>query len=224
MERNELKKKVAAKCVSALVMLCLALFLSAGTLRYCEAWAYIAVLFIPMVFVVRYLFKYAPDLLESRMELKEKIAEQAAIAKLSYAYFGAMVIIAGLDKRYHWSQVPAAVVIMADIIFLAGYLLLFIVLKENKYASRIIEVQKGQTVITSGPYAIVRHPMYLAALIMHGVAPIALGSYWAFALSPLLVVYLVGRIFSEERVLAKELKGYQEYINKVKYRLIPGVW
>ncbi len=224
MERNDLKKKVAKKCVSAFAILCLMLFLPAGTIMYGEAWGYIAVLFIPMIFVVRYLFKYEPELLDSRMNLKEKLSKQAAIIKLSYVYFGAIVIIAGLDKRYHWSPVPVPVVIMADIIFLAGYLLFFVVLKDNKYASRIIEVQEGQKVITSGPYAVVRHPMYLSALIMHGLAPIALGSYLAFALSPLLVIYLVVRILSEERVLAKELKGYRQYIGKVKYHLIPGIW
>jgi len=133
-------------------------------------------------------------------------------------------IIPGFDVRFGWSNVPWLVVIIADVIVLFAYLFFALVLKTNSYASRIVEVEKGQKVITTGPYAVVRHPMYLASLILYGFSPLALGSYWAMLLVVLLTALLITRIKGEERELLENLEGYEEYVKKTKYRLVPGIW
>jgi protein-S-isoprenylcysteine O-methyltransferase Ste14 len=199
-------------------------FLPAGTLFYWEAWVYMAIIFIPMAFVVAYFIKNEPELLERRLRMREKEAEQKLIIKLSYLYFLIAFLLPGFDKRYGWSSVPATGVIIADVMVLLGYAFFALVLKENQYASRIIEVEEQQKVITTGPYAWVRHPMYLAVSVMYIFSPLALGSYWAMLPTILLLILLVARIRNEERVLLGELKGYREYTQQTKYRLIPGIW
>jgi protein-S-isoprenylcysteine O-methyltransferase Ste14 len=199
-------------------------FLPAGTFAYWEAWAYLAILFIPMFFVLRYLLKNEPELLERRMRMREKEAKQKLIIKLSYLYFLLAFLLPGFDKRFEWSNVPVVLVIAADILVLLGYGMIFLVFRENRYASRIIEVEQEQKVISSGPYAIVRHPMYLGVSIMYIFSPLALGSYWAMIPSLLIIPLLVVRIRNEESVLVRELKGYQEYLQKTKYRFFPGIW
>jgi protein-S-isoprenylcysteine O-methyltransferase Ste14 len=156
--------------------------------------------------------------------MREKEAQQKLIIKLSSLYFLIAFLLPGFDKRYGWSSVPATVVISADVIVLLGYAFFALVLKENQYASRIIEVEEQQKVITTGPYALVRHPMYLAVSVMYIFSPLALGSYWAMIPTLLLLILLVARIRNEERVLLRELKGYQEYTQQTRYRLIPGIW
>lgn len=224
LSRWELLRKVLGRYLAALLILGAMFFLPAGTIFYWEAWAYLAILFIPMLLVLLYLIKNKPDLLERRMRMREKEAEQKLIIKLSYLYFLAAFLLPGFDQRYGWSTVPAPVVVMADMIVLLGYAIFFLVLKENRYASRIVEVEQQQQVITTGPYALVRHPMYLAASLMYIFSPLALGSYWAMIPTILLLILLVARIQNEEEVLMRELAGYQEYRQKIKYRLIPGVW
>ena len=200
------------------------LFLPAGRVFYWQAWVYMAILFVPMIFALRFMLKYEPELLERRMKMKEKVPLQARLIKLSYLYFGLVFIIPGLDQRYQWSAVPPAVVVLAEVMVFAGYMLCLLVFKENPYASRIIEVAPDQEVVTTGLYALVRHPMYLAALLMYLFTPLALGSYWALLVIPLLVVFLVVRMLNEEKLLLRELKGYPEYTQKTRYRLIPGIW
>ena len=139
-------------------------------------------------------------------------------------FFFAAFLIPGFDKRFGWSSVPLEVIIIADAIVVGGYLLFVIVLRENRYASRIIEVEKKQKVITTGPYAFVRHPMYSGVLLMYGFSPLALGSYWGMIPNALLILLIVARIRNEEKVLKQELEGYREYTQKVKYRLVPGIW
>lgn len=208
----------------AVTMTALLLFLPAGTVYYWQAWVFIALFSIPMMLIVLYLFKRSPELLKRRLNTKEKKPLQNILAKLFYTSVGLFFIISGLDKRYGWSSVSFTIIIICDIIFLAGYLFLFIVFKENKYLAHTIVVEKDQQVITTGPYAIVRHPMYLAELIMFIFAPLGLGSYWAVTVNLLLVTILAIRIVTEEQILLQELKGYSEYTEKTKYRLIPGIW
>jgi protein-S-isoprenylcysteine O-methyltransferase Ste14 len=199
-------------------------FLPAGTIRYWEAWVYCGILFIPTFFVSIYLLKNNPELLQRRMRTKERERPQRLIVRLLLLAFFLAFIVPGLDHRFNWSSVPLAVVIIADVIILAGYLVFFFVLRENEYASRIVEVEKGQKVISTGPYAIVRHPMYLGGLLMYLFSPIALGSFWAIiAFIPLPVLFIL-RLLNEEQVLVKELPGYKDYMQEVKYRLIPFVW
>lgn len=177
-----------------------------------------------MIFVLIYLLKKDPELLERRMKIKEKEEPQKVFVKLSILIFFIAFIIPGFDYRFEWSEVPFIVIIIADLFIFVGYLLSFLVLKENTYASRIIEVEKGQKVISTGPYAIIRHPMYVAVITMYILSPLALGSYWAvLAILPLSVL-VVFRIENEEKILIDKLPGYRVYAQKVKYRLIPYIW
>ncbi|MBA7664421.1 hypothetical protein ES703_72482 [subsurface metagenome] len=182
------------------------------------------ILFTPMIFVLIYLLKKDPELLERRMKIKEKEEPQKVFVKLSILVFFIAFIIPGFDYRFEWSEVPFIVIIIADLFIFIGYLLFFLVLKENTYASRIIEVEKGQKVISTGPYAIIRHPMYVAVLTMYILSPLALGSYWAVLAILPLPVLVIFRIKNEEKILIDELPGYREYTQKVKYRLIPYIW
>jgi len=222
--RGELIKMVSARFLIVIPLLLAMFFLPAGTFAYWEGWVYLAILLIPMFLVLIYLLKNDPELLERRMRMREKETEQKLIIKISYVYFLLVFLLPGFDKRFEWSNVPVAVVIVADILVLLGYGMFFLVLRENRYASRIIEVEQEQKVISSGPYAIVRHPMYLGVLLMYILSPLALGSYWVMVPSLLIIPLLVARIRNEESVLRRELKGYQEYSQKTKYRLIPGIW
>jgi len=133
-------------------------------------------------------------------------------------------IIPGFDYRFHWSTVPFIVVIIADILVFLGYMIIFFVFRENTYASRIVTVEEDQNVISSGPYALVRHPMYVGVMLMFVFSPLALGSFWALIPALIIPVVLVLRIHDEENLLKEDLPGYQEYMQKVKYRLLPGVW
>jgi len=199
-------------------------FLPAGTLRYWEAWIYLAVLFIPLSAFAVYLLRYNPALLERRLKMREVEPEQKrAIALLTVILFGAF-LVPGFDRRFEWSSVPAWLVIAADAACLLGYLLFFLTLRKNEYAGRTIEVEQRQSVITTGPYALVRHPMYLAFTLIFGSSPLALGSYWALIPMALFPIGLIPRILNEEQVLHRELEGYTDYSKKVRYRLIPGIW
>ena len=158
------------------------------------------------------------------MRCKEKEAAQQLIIKILYPCALLIYLLPGFDRRFEWSDVPAQLVIAADIIVLLSYGFVFLVFKENSYASSIIEVEQEQKVITSGPYAIIRHPMHLGVLLMFLFTPMALGSYWAIVPAALIIPILAARILNEEKVLEGELKGYQEYMQMTKYRLIPGIW
>jgi len=199
-------------------------FLPAGTFAFWEAWVYLAILLIPMSFVMIYLWRKAPDLLERRMRMKEKESRQKKLISLTYPFFVLTFLLPGIDHRLGWSDVPGWLVLLADFLILLGYGFFFLVLRENRYASRIIEVAQGQEVIRTGPYAIVRHPMYLGIGMLYLFTPIGLGSFWAFLPGLLIIPILVGRIVNEERTLRQELKGYMEYTQAVRYRLIPGIW
>lgn len=210
--------------MGAFLVMLPAFFWPAGTFAYWEAWAYLLVLFGPMFLAMVYMLKNAPDLLARRFQMREKVAEQNMIVKLSYLPFLVAFLLPGFDKRFGWSNIPAGVVIITDLVLLLSYGMLILVFRENHYASRIIEVSDGQTVISSGPYAIVRHPMYTSVTLIYVLSPLALGSYWAILPALLVIPILVARILNEESLLAKELKGYPEYMQKVHYRLFPGIW
>ena len=158
------------------------------------------------------------------MRTKEKETQQKWIVKFLFLCFLFTILLPGFDKRFEWSNVPVKVVIFADIMVLLGYGMIFIAMRENSYASRIIEVEKGQKIISSGPYAIVRHPMYLGQTLLLLLTPLALGSYWAIIPALFIIPILMARIRNEEQILERELKGYQGYMQKIKFRLIPGIW
>jgi protein-S-isoprenylcysteine O-methyltransferase Ste14 len=219
-----LKKAVAIRVVFVFVFMGLMFFWPAGTFRYWQAWVYISVLLIPMLFVIAWLFRNEPELLERRIRMKEKERDQKAIIRWASIVILTALVLPGIDRRLGWSSVPLAIVIIADLIVLAGYGLCVLVFKENRYASRVVEVAAEQSVITTGPYSLIRHPMYLAVLIMYILSPLALGSYWAVLPALLLIFVLVARIRNEEKVLAEKLPGYREYLQRVRFRLIPGIW
>lgn len=229
MNNNQLPQKKLIKNILTRIVLFIALmlvifFLSAGTIDYWEAWIYLAVIVVFMFPFLIYFIKNDPNLLERRMRTKEKETEQKLIVKLLFLCVLFTFMLPGFDKRFEWSNVSIEVVIVSDIIVLLGYVMIFLAMKKNGYASRIIEVDEGQKVISSGPYAMVRHPMYLGELLMLLFAPLALGSYWAIVPALFIIPILVARIRNEEKVLERELKGYREYTQKIRFRLIPGIW
>jgi protein-S-isoprenylcysteine O-methyltransferase Ste14 len=222
--KSKLLATVLMRLLLGIIVLSIMFFLTAGRFAYWEAWLYMSTLFVPMVFVLIYLIKNEPELLARRMKIREKEREQRLIIKLSYIPFLIAFLLPGFDKRFGWSNVPVALVIFADILVLISYGIFFLVLKENPYASRIVEVESEQRVVTSGPYAIVRHPMYSVVLLMYILSPLALGSYWAVVPMIFIIPVIVARILNEEKVLKRELYGYEEYMQKIHYRLIPGIW
>ncbi len=222
--QDQLKKVVYIRAIFAVPVLAALFFLPAGTWNYPEAWIYMAVIFIPMLFTLNYLMKNDPDLLERRMRMRETQTAQKKILSLSLIYFLLAFLLPGFDKRFGWSDVPFYIALVANLIVLVSDLGVIQVFKTNSYASRVIEIMKGQKVISTGPYAIVRHPMYTAVSFMYVFSPLALGSYWAMIPAVLIIPLLMARIKNEEEVLEKELEGYVEYKQKTKYRLIPGIW
>lgn len=224
LSQGALIKVVLFRLVMVIPLMFAMFFLPAGTLNYWQAWMYLGTLFIPMIFVSIYLIKNDPGLLERRMKFGEKQKEQKKIINLSIIYYLLAFILPGLDHRFGWSHVSTVVSIVADILVAIGYGIVILVFRENSYASRIVEVTQEQKVVSSGPYAIVRHPMYVGVILMYGLSPLALGSYWAIIPALAIIPILVARITNEENLLREELKGYNDYILKTKYRLIPGIW
>lgn len=212
------------KYIMGFVLVGALLFLPAWTINYPGAWLFIALLFVPMLVMGIVLFAKAPALLEKRLNNKEKEKTQQGVIALSGLMFPIGFVLSALDFRFGWSSVPLWLVIVACVLFLVGYGMYAEVMRENAYLSRTVEVQENQTVISTGLYGIVRHPMYLATLLMFLPLPLILGSFWAlipFALYPVVTVI---RILNEEKVLTDGLEGYAEYKTKVKYRLIPFVF
>ena len=202
----------------------LLVLLPAGTFRFWQVYLYFTVLIIPLITAMIYLYRTAPELLERRMRTKEKEKQQKVFVALSSISIVGSFIVPGLDYRFGWSTVPFWFVIAADILVFLSYLFIFYVFKVNSYASRVIEVAENQKVISSGPYALVRHPMYSGMLLMYLATPVALASYWGIIPAALLPFLLVLRIGNEEKVLSENLEGYTEYCSKVKYRMIPLIW
>ncbi len=209
---------------AAAIILIVVLFLPAWSLVYWNAWLYLGALFVPMTFTMFYLYIRDPVLLEKRLHAKEKEKEQKSYVKLSVLLFVAGFIIPGFDFRFGWSHVPFWLVILSVAILEFGYVLFILVMKENSYASRVIEIQEKQKLIDTGLYAKIRHPLYLAASIIYLSSPLILGSFYALiplALTPFILAY---RAIHEERTLIEGLEGYRDYTQRVKYRMIPFVW
>lgn len=200
------------------------LFIPAGTFVYWQAWLFIAVLFGPMFIVGLILLKRNPDLLRKRIENKEKEGEQRSVVAMSSMLFAAMFITAGLNCRFDWLMLPDWLVITAAAVFLLGYVMYAEVMRENVWLSRTVVVHEHQQVVDTGLYSVVRHPMYSVTLILFLTMPLILASPWSFAMMLLYIPIIVKRIRNEEAVLSEELKGYDEYRLKVRYRLIPYLW
>ena len=212
------------KFLAGLLLTGLLLFLPAGTLRFPNGWLFAGLLFIPMLILGGVLLIKAPDLLKKRLQSKEKENTQKGVVALSGLLFFAGFIVAGLDFRFGWSHVPTWLVIAASVILLISYALYAEVMRENAYLSRTVEVQEGQTVVDTGLYGIVRHPMYAVTIWLFLSIPLVLGSWLALLCFVHYPILIIVRIRNEEALLTRELVGYDAYKRKVKYRLLPYIW
>ena len=212
------------KFVLGVVLVGLLIFLPAGTVSFFNGWLLMGILFVPMFLAGIVMMLKNPNLLKSRLNAKEKQQEQSLVVKLSGLMFLAGFVVAGLGVRFGWHMLPKSVAVAAAVAFLIAYLLYAEVLRENTYLSRTIEVQENQKVIDTGLYGIVRHPMYSVTLLLFLSMPVVLGSIYSFVIFLAYPLIIAKRIKNEEEFLEKELEGYREYKQKVKYRLVPFVW
>ena len=213
-----------SKFLIGLVIICILLFIPAGTINYPNGWLFIALLFIPMFFAgIIMLFK-SPDLLRRRLNAKEEEDEQKTVILVSGIIFLLAFILAGLNFRFRWFKLPTLVIIIASAIFLLAYIMYAEVLRENEYLSRTVEVSENQKVVDSDLYGIVRHPMYTSTIFLFLSMPLVLDSIFSFIVMLVYPIIIMFRIRNEERVLENELIGYEEYKEKVKYKLIPFLW
>ena len=212
------------KFTLGLVLVGALIFLPAGSWAYPGGWLFVGLLFIPMFLAGLFMIFKAPDLLKKRLDVKEKQKTQKGVVGFSGLMFLGGFVVAGLDFRFGWSNMPQWVVIAASVLFLAAYALYAEVLRENAYLSRTIKVEEGQKVVDTGLYGIVRHPMYMATILLFEMIPLVLGSWYALIVFAVYPILMAVRIKDEEALLSKELPGYPEYMEKVKYRMIPFVW
>lgn len=212
------------KYISGLVLVGALIFIPAGSYRYWQGWLLMGILFIPMFIAGLIMMKTSPELLRKRLKAKEGEKEQKMVVFLSGIMFLAMFVVAGLNYRYMWIILPAWVSYLAAVIFLMAYALYAEVMRENAYLSRTVEIQQDQKVIETGIYGIVRHPMYMATLLLFMSMPLVLGSIISFLITLLYIPIIAKRIGNEEKVLEEGLPGYAEYKKKVKKKVIPFIW
>ena len=217
-------RRTALRIIAAWIILPLFFLATGGSLGWWEAWVYCAILLCPMTLFLVHMIRRDPEFIARRLQLREKERTQRRILVWGYPALIGALVIPGLDHRCGWSAPPLAVVIGALAVALGGYLMVLRVFLENRWAGRTVETYAGQQVISTGPYAIVRHPMYVGAMLMYLATPVALGSWWALLPALLIVPILIARILNEEKVLVENLPGYRAYTQKTHYRLIPGVW
>lgn len=224
MSDGRLLREAIIKLIAGIIIVGALIFIPAGSILWRNAWLLMAILFIPMFVAGIIMLIKAPDLLRSRLKAKESRAEQKGVIKYSGMMFIAAFVAAGFDYRFRWSSFPNVIVYIAATLFLLGYAMFGEVLRENAFLSRTIEVQENQTVVDTGLYGFVRHPMYSATVIMFLSMPLVLGSILSFFIMLIYIPIIVRRILDEETALAEELAGYREYMSRVKYRLVPLVW
>jgi protein-S-isoprenylcysteine O-methyltransferase Ste14 len=224
---TDLHRKAFASLLLLAIAMAALLFLPAGTLRYWQAWAFLVIYFALSFAITLYLMKSDPKLLQRRMSggpMAEKEPAQKIIMWLASLGFFGLLVVPALDRRFGWSHMPALVALAGDALVVLGWLGIFLVFRENSFSSATIELAPDQRVISTGPYAQVRHPMYAAALVMLLGMPIALASWWGVLMIVALLPALIWRLVDEEKFLARNLPGYAEYQRKVRYRLMPRVW
>ena len=212
------------KFTCGLLMVGLLIFWPAGSFSYTGGWLLMGLLFVPMLLLGVVLFVKAPELLEKRLRSKEEQTQQKQVVGLSALMFVGGFVLAGLDFRFGWTTVPSWIVVAASILLLVSYGLYAEVMRENTWLSRTVEVQEGQTVVDTGLYGIVRHPMYAVTTLLFLSMPLVLGSWIAFGVFLIYPALMAKRIRNEEALLASELSGYRDYQQKVRYRMIPFIW
>jgi protein-S-isoprenylcysteine O-methyltransferase Ste14 len=219
-------KRIAVQTVAFLILFAL-IFICAGTIDFWQGWLFCLVFLFSTIVIGIYLIKYNRPLLERRMRVgpwQESRPIEKVLITLIFLMFVALMIVPALDHRFAWSRVPGAVVVIANILIVATFGFFLMVLRANSFAASTITVEAGQRVISTGPYAYVRHPMYTGAVLLIFAMPIALGSWWSLLISLISTPVLIARIFDEERALEAELPGYKDYLVAVPWRLIPRVW
>ena len=212
------------KFVCGLLMVGVLIFLPAGTLGYTYGWLLMGLLFIPMLIAGFVMLAKSPKFLKKRLDAKEKQGTQKGVVAVSGLMFVAGFVVAGLDFRFGWSNMPSWVVVTASVLFLIAYALYAEVMRENAYLSRTIKVEQGQTVVDTGMYSVVRHPMYAVTILLFLMIPLVLGSWYALIAFAFYPAVIVVRLKDEEDLLTRELPGYDAYKQKVKYRIIPFIW
>ncbi len=224
---NILNIKALGGLLFLLLVMAALLFIPAWTLDYWQAWMFLAVYFAPSLAITLYLMKKDRKLLERRMSggpTGEKKTTQKIIMLFVSLGFISGLVFPALDHRFAWSYMPPYVALAGDVLVVLGWLVIFLVFKENTFSSATIELAPNQKVISTGPYALVRHPMYAGGLVMFLGIPIALGSWWGLLIIVVMMPVVLWRLFDEEKFLARNLRGYVEYQKKVRYRLIPLIW
>jgi protein-S-isoprenylcysteine O-methyltransferase Ste14 len=227
MDSKSIKQKAFSGFLFLTIMLGLSIFLPARTFNYRQGWIYFIIFILSCLLITIYFFKKDPDLIQRRLKAgpaAEKEKSQKIIQAFSSIFFVSIFIISGLDYHSGWSCVPLMLSIAGDILSAVGFIIIFFVFKENSYTSSIIEVGDEQKVISTGLYGMVRHPMYSGAFLMLLFTPFALGSYWGLIPVIGIILTIILRLLEEEKYLMKNLPGYKEYMEKVRFRLIPGVW
>jgi len=219
-----LKSKLALRFLMAAAVFGAMLFIPAGTLKFWQGWTYLVIWFGLALFAFTYFYKRDPQLVQRRLRRRETVREQKIIMKIFYVAGAVIYLLPGLDHRFGWSHSPLWLTILSQAIVFGSYLMMFWVIKVNRFAAAIVQVEPGQQVISSGPYTVVRHPMYLGASVMFLFTPLALGSYWALPGFLLLIPIIVLRLLNEEKVLRQELTGYTEYCLSTRFRLVPCLW
>ena len=224
-----LKSRLFRRAFIALAYTAAILFISAGSVKFWQAWAYLALTLTLGVGSAIYFYKFDPKLLERRLLTKEKVGEQKIIIILVRALLVFSLCLSGLDYRFGWSRaflgpVPPWLTVVSLAVVLGCWLLMIWVISVNRFASSIIQIEAGQAVVSTGPYRLVRHPMYFVAIVMYLFIPLALGSYFALPAFAVLIPLLVLRLLNEEKVLGRELPGYAEYCLSTRFRLVPFVW
>lgn len=224
-----LGSKLILRVFIALPVLVALLFIPAGTFRFWQGWALIVLAFVPISMTFLYFYKHDPQLMVRRLESKEKVSEQKWLIRLLKPVFFLVLLLPSLDYRFGWTRthlraVPLWLELLAQALFLGGYLLVVWTLNVNRFAARTIRVEPGQQVISTGPYGLVRHPMYSGSLLMLLSVPLILGSYIGLFAFLLLIPFYVFRLLNEEKVLRQELPGYPEYCARIRYHLVPYVW
>jgi protein-S-isoprenylcysteine O-methyltransferase Ste14 len=224
---NNLLFKSMLGLIFLLAVLSLLLTVSAGSIKFWQAWAYLGVFFICTFFITAYLYKYDKKLLSGRIKagpVSETQKSQKIIQSFASLFFIALFIFSGLDHRFHWSAVPAMISLIADGLVALGFYFVFLVFRENSFANAIIKVADGQKVVQTGPYSIVRHPMYAGAFVLLVFTPLALGSWVALPCVLPMMAVIGLRAKEEEKFLSEKLPGYSDYCKKVRYRFVPSVW